>query len=415
AGVLRDDTVRARHSVHGPVVASKAGKAIALRAVGMGGSALPFAFQQWWEMGRAKSLAEFDRAIRPNQISGQNITYADRDGHIMVFYGGNTPVRADGDRAFWGGIIPGESSATLWTKLHGFSDMPKTLDPAVGWVQNANDPPWWSTFPVAVRAQDFPSYFGPRQMALRPQRSVRMLQADSSITFAELVQYKHSTRMELADRVLDDLLPAVRASGTGRARRAADVLDRWDRSADATSRGAELFVRWWAEYGRRMGGRTAWAAPWSEERPLDTPDGISDATVAVAALDSAAVIVERMHGALDVPWGDVYRVRRDSVDLPGNGASGNLGVFRVTGFEPAGGNQGRAAAGDSYVAAIEFASPVRAMSIVAYGNASRRGSPHRTDQLGLFSRKELKPVWRTRADVEAHLEARERFQGAKSP
>lgn len=409
SGSLRDDTVSARNSIHGPVVASKSGKAIALRAVGMGGPALPYAFQQWWEMGNARNLAQFEKAIRPNQISGQNITYADRDGHIMVFYGGNSPVRTEGDGAFWSGIIPGQSSASLWTKLHDFSDMPKTLDPASGWVQNANDPPWWSTFPVAVRAQNYPSYLGPRQMALRPQRSVRLLQADSSVTFAEFVQYKHSTRMELADRLLDDLVPAARASGSVIAGRAAEVLERWDRSADVTSRGAVLFARWWSEYGRRMGARRPWALPWNEQRPVGTPDGISDSAVAIAALDSVATFVERSYGALDVPWGDVYRVRRDGVDLPSNGASGNLGVFRVTNHEPAAGNRFRVTGGDSYVAAIEFASPVRAMSIVGYGNASRAGSPHRTDQLQLFSRKELKPVWRTRAEVEAHLEMKERF------
>jgi acyl-homoserine-lactone acylase len=66
-------------------------------------------------------------------------------------------------------------------------------------------------------------------------------------------------------------------------------------------------------------------------------------------------------------------------------------------------------AGASWVAAIEFAKPVHAASLVGYGNASRAGSPHRTDQLALFARMEMKPVWRTRAEIEKHLEKRERF------
>jgi acyl-homoserine-lactone acylase len=68
-----------------------------------------------------------------------------------------------------------------------------------------------------------------------------------------------------------------------------------------------------------------------------------------------------------------------------------------------------ATGGTSWVGAIEFASPVRAVSLVGYGNASRTGSKHRTDQLALFARKEFKPVWRTRAEIERHLEKRERF------
>jgi len=58
------------------------------------------------------------------------------------------------------------------------------------------------------------------------------------------------------------------------------------------------------------------------------------------------------------------------------------------------------------VAAIEFSAPLRAQALIGYGNASQPGSPHRTDQLELFARKQLRPVWRTRKEIEAHLEER---------
>jgi acyl-homoserine-lactone acylase len=45
----------------------------------------------------------------------------------------------------------------------------------------------------------------------------------------------------------------------------------------------------------------------------------------------------------------------------------------------------------------------------AYGNSTQPRSPHVGDQLELFARQEMRPVWRTRDDVEAHLEAREVF------
>ena len=407
-GEFRDDTLHVRSSRHGPVVATRPGKAVALRTVGMV-PPLPYSFEQWWDMGRARNLAEFQKAIRPNQISGQNIIYGDKAGHIMAFYGGNSPVRSHGDRAYWARIVPGDSSSTLWTALHPFSDMPLTLDPPSGWVQNANDPPWWSTFPVAVHPRDYPSYLASLEMPLRPQRSVHLLQSDSSITYAEFLRYVHSTRMELADRLLDDLLSLARASASDQLRLAADVLARWDRSADAGSRGAVLFTQWWSEYGRRMGARSRFAEPWSEQRPLDTPDGIADATIAVAALEAAATNVRKRYGTLGVPWGDVYRLRQDSLDLPGNGASGAYGVFSVVEYQAAGNDRFRAVAGNSYEAAIEFSTPVQARSLIGYGNASRTGSPHRTDQLPLFAAKKMKPVWRSRAEVEEHLERRERF------
>ena len=58
------------------------------------------------------------------------------------------------------------------------------------------------------------------------------------------------------------------------------------------------------------------------------------------------------------------------------------------------------------MAAVEFGDSVRARALLGYGNASREGSPHRTDQLPLMSRQELRPVWRTRPAVEEHTEER---------
>lgn len=401
----RTDTLLIRRSIHGPVVADKPGKAVALRVVGLD---MPRVLEQWWNMGRAKNLAEFQAAIRPNLISGQNITYADRDGHIMYFYGGNTPVRSGGSRAQWEGIVPGETPVNLWTTVHGFDEMPKVVDPPSGYVQNANDPPWWTTFPVALDPARYPPYMATRAMSLRAQRSVAMLEADPSVTYDELLGYKHSTRMELADRTLDDLLPLAAASGSAVAREAATVLERWDRSTDAGSRGALLFVEWWRALGQQTAaGSSVWARRWSAEAPRATPDGLADPAGAVAALGTAAATVARRFGAMDAKWGDVYRIRRDTLDLPSNGAAGTYGVFRNVGYEAAGPTRYRAVGGDSYVAAIEFSNPVRARSIIAVGNASRAGSPHRIDQLPLFSAKQLKPVWRTRADILAHLEMRE--------
>src|SRR5260370_12615473 len=105
--------------------------------------------------------------------------------------------------------------------------MPKTVDPPSGWVQNTNDPPWWSTFPASVHPQDFPSYFASRPMALRPQQSARLLDADSSITWDEFLRYRNSTHVLLADRVLHDLLPAAHGSLVENVRAAANVLQAW--------------------------------------------------------------------------------------------------------------------------------------------------------------------------------------------
>jgi acyl-homoserine-lactone acylase len=47
--------------------------------------------------------------------------------------------------------------------------------------------------------------------------------------------------------------------------------------------------------------------------------------------------------------------------------------------------------------------------LLTYGNASRPGSPHITDQISLFQEKQLRPMYRTREEVEAHTVKKEQY------
>jgi acyl-homoserine-lactone acylase len=125
-------------------------------------------------------------------------------------------------------------------------------------------------------------------------------------------------------------------------------------------------------------------------------------------LDAAASEVENRFGTMDVAYGDVYRLHYGDVDLPANGASGDDGdgAFRVVYFEPAE-NLMQSLGGDSYYAAIEFSSPLKARVLTAYGSSSQPGSPHRGDQLALFAKQQMRPALRTREEIEANLEQRE--------
>jgi len=398
-GSFEERKLVVRRSVHGPIIGFRRGKALALRVAGLDA---PLIAEQYWDMLRARNLKEFEAALRRLQIPMFTVMYADRDGRILHFFGGRTPVRPQGDWNFWQRPVRGDSPATLWTRTHGYDELPKVLDPPSGWLQNANDPPWTTTFPEALRAEDFPAYMAPRSMSFRAQRSARMLDEDTSISFEELIAYKHSTRMELADRILDELLEAARRYGGPRARRGAEILARWDRAAEADSRGAVLFERFVREWRRRSEKTGLFREPWSEAEPRTTPRGLASPQEAAAALEAAVEATEKELGAAEIAWGEVYRFRGGPHDLPANGGPGDLGIFRVVDFEG-----GKAVGGDSYVAVIEFSRPVRARALLSYGNASQTGSKHAFDQLPLLARKELRPVWRTRAEIEANLERRQ--------
>jgi acyl-homoserine-lactone acylase len=411
-GSLRQEKLLVRRSIHGPIVAEKeskaiaqgaAPKAIALRVAGLDrGKAL----EQWWDMARATNFARFEAVLKRLQLPMFTVMYADREGHILHLFNGHVPVRARGDFNYWQGIIPGDTSATLWTKIHPYKDLPCVLDPKSGWLQNANEPPWTTTFPIAIDPDDYPAYIAPRgYMNFRAQRSARMLAEDEKISFEEAIEYKHSTRMELADRILDDLIDAARGSDNAIVRQAIEVLQAWDRQADADSQGAVLFDFWTQE----MDFPNSFAIPWRENAPRLTPDGLKDPQKAVTALETASAKVEAAYGKLDIKWGEVFRLRYGTVDLPANGGFGDLGIFRVVNFEPEENGRFYSVDGDSYVAAIEFSNPVKAMALISYGNATQPHSSHVGAQLELFARKQLRVAWRSRQEIITHLAQRQVF------
>jgi acyl-homoserine-lactone acylase len=213
--------------------------------------------------------------------------------------------------------------------------------------------------------------------------------------------------MELADRVLPDLLKAANGSAEGTAE-AAKVLEKWDHLTEVDSRGAVLFQMFADRY---LAGNMAakFRVKYDPAKPLETGLGLADPEAALKALAAAAEQCVKTYGALDVKWGDVFRFGSGDGDVPGNGGSGNSGVFRTVAYTRQVGNKFYAAHGETFVCTVEFAAAQRAQCALSYGNASQPGSAHLADQLQLMTDKKLHPVWRERKDVEAHLSARETF------
>ncbi len=396
-GSLIDHKIPLMKTIHGPVVNKTKDKVLALRMVGLD---RPNMLLQWWRMINSTNFNEFESALKMAQIPFWNVMYADKKGDIFYLFNGLVPKRSQGDWNYWDRIIPGGKSEDVWTEVHPYADLPKLKNPANGWLQNANDPPWTSTIPMTLNPDDYPAYMAPQSMLFRPQRSARMLLDDESITFEELVAYKLSTHLEFADRILDDLFAAIDASDSKKAKEAKVVLKNWDREADADSKGMLLFFNWARKFNVRQSSN--YAKPWSIKTPNTTPDGLSDPKRAVELLEISATKIKTKFGKLDIPWGDYYRIKYNGKDLPANGIDGSMGVFRVAWPGDADENHMYVGGGDSWVGVIEFGDTVHAKVLLSYGNASQKGSPHNGDQLELFSKKELRNAWFTKEQVKAN-------------
>ena len=403
-GSFKEVELDIRRSIHGPVVYDSNGMTVAMRVAGLD---RPKMLEQWFRMGGARNLAEFIGALKMMSVPMWNQNYADADGHIMMICDGLVPKRKSGDYAYWGKVVPGDTSDTLWTDYLSYDELPKSIDPPSGWNQNTNEPPWMMTLPRLDRTK-YPAYVSPDGETLpqmRTLRSLRMIQEDSKISYEQLYADKLSTRMELADRVLPDLLKAAPADSE-----AAQVLAKWDHFTEVDSRGAVLFQMWADRYLAGQGGMASkLRVKYDAARPLETGLGLADPDAALKALDAVAEQCKKTYGSLDVKWGDVFRFGSGTGDEPGNGGAGNSGVFRTVAYTKKVGDKYYAAHGETFVCTIEFAAAQRAQCAVSYGNSSQTGSPHLADQLKLMTAKQLHPVWREKKEIEANLEKREAF------
>ncbi len=390
---------------HGHVLKVNGDKALTIK---MPGYDRPYGIVQWWNMGTSENLASFKASLRRVQIPFFNIMYADQEGNIFYMFNGQVPERATGDWSYWSGVVDGSSSENLWDDVHSYDELPKVENPASGWLQNANDPPWTSTFPMELHPDSFPAYMSPVRMGFRPQRAVRMLMEDDSISFDELVEYKLSTRIEMADRLLDDLYAAIDEYGDEDAQEAKAVLMVWDRQADAESQGMALFYAW--AHTISPWRSSNYEDKWQLSKAMETPDGLADPEAAVQALSGVVQDFKSKNIPLDIPWGKVYRIKYNDKDLPGNGSDGSVGIFRVAWSE------GQSedgiqyiSGGDSWQGIIEFGDRVKAKVLMSYGNSTQPGSKHYGDQLELFSQKQMRDCYFYRSDVLKHVKKKEKL------
>lgn len=405
-GSLEDWPVPLRRTVHGPVAAVTREHAYVLRIAGLADPDHARAFAQYDAMARAENREQWEAAFDDLQLPMFNAVYADDNGEILYVSSGLHPVRQRGDADFWGGMLDGADPELLWTDYQPYDRLLRVANPASGFVQNANETGWTATIPPALDPADYPGDYVAPTMRSRPQHSLEMLLGDTSISFDELVAYAHSTRLALADNVLDDLIAAARADGRPEAVAAADVLAGWDRTSAADARGAALFALW---SFAMEGGESALAyeEPWRFADPTDWPEGLADDAAAVAALVAAAGQMEAAGLPLDLAWGELARVP--------DGAGGSLptslglsaqGAFRVGNFVPREEGPFGFNGGTSWVAAVEFGETVRARAILPYGNFADRPDGVRS-QLPLFSRGEFRDVHFTAEAIEAATIRRE--------
>jgi acyl-homoserine-lactone acylase len=415
-GTLRTERRAFQTTPLGPVIHRDSRRAFVVKSTALEATRY---FEGFYMLSRTRTLRDWLRVARENLVPTSNFTYADADGNILYLWNGRVPQRVDGrDYRL---DVDASGRRDIWNRLHDVDDLPRLLNPPGGYIQNANNPPQFVSLRDPIDMSRFPSYFERGPLALRPQLALQMLDGQSRFSVADVIRLKYSPRMLLADRVKPHLIRAVRASASASedARAGADVLEGWDNTVSASSRGSFLFQQFWDSYSGAV--RQPFATPWTERSPATTPEGLSDPAAAIQHLESAVRTTRLEFGSERVAWGEANRFRFGDLDLPGDGASGTYGCFRVLRFDrvPGAGLRlaGNVAAGqplvgfgDAWVILVDFSGPVTGWSVLAYGQTSNLESPHSRDQIRIFAEHRLRRAWYSEAEIKGNLSREYRLE-----
>lgn len=394
------------HSHHGPIIREQDGRWVAISLMEEPVRALTQSYLRT----KSRNFMEFNASMELLTNSSNNTVYADSDGNIAYYHGNFIPRR---DPSFdWNAPLDGSDPATDWQGLHPLDELITVLNPPNGWIQNTNNTPFSAAGEYSPRAEDYPAYMANNPENPRGIHAVRVLENKTDFTLDSLIEAAYDSLLTAFEPLIPSLLAAAEEAPADDLGEQLALLADWDYRFDVDSVETTLAV-YWAQALMDSVSDEAGAAG------INIYDYMAANASAVQKLDAlreASAELESDWGSWQVPWGEVNRYQRINGDIvqqfndeeeswPVGFASGRWGALASFGSRKYPGTRRMyGTSGNSFVAAVEFGSPLRAKAITVGGLQSDPASPHFDDQAEMYANGEFRDVLFYRDEIEANLE-----------
>jgi acyl-homoserine-lactone acylase len=378
-------------------------------------------------LNKAKSVSEAHGILARRQFGPYNLLLGDRQGDTYFQMTGRIPMRDAFMARFQFQPIPATSSAVEWRNIHPTSELPQLNNPPNGWIQHANIAPWMMIPNSPLTTDNYPPYMlmgekptshdgsNPRGRYLYERLSkIDKMTLDEAFSLATdtymagaqpflkaiVAIYEHNQDQ------LADIAPAIQ------------ILQDWNGDAHQDSVGMTLFWEWYLAFLERSDDASIAPNPFPfrkgevERGDFNITDRILqnntltpfDQQLILDAVEDAVQYLTDQWGRLDIPWGQVYRMRCGSASWAVNGGVG-LNLRVIGAWDPDEDGVYTPNFG-SICPLVVCLNPdrVQSWSAFAFGQSDDPDSPHYIDQgQQLFAHGKLKPTHFSREALPAQF------------
>ena len=403
-------TVPLKFTAHGPVLWEDTTHHRALVLHWIGTEAGTAGYLASLTVDRAHNWNEFLSALERWKLPPENIVYADVDGNIGEQSAGLTPIRS------WTGLlpVPGSDGKFEWTGYIPLAQLPRSFNPAEGWIATANN----RTIP-----EDYKYKVGYAWTEYRVQRIRDVLSGFAKKDNKIRTQDVEALQNDVYSIPADQLIRMLPRHSEGPEARFLEMLKDWDRLMRSPSVPAALFEVWErrvraAVVNQIIGSSEAAVAPAMSTQHaieyLKTMPADQQQHLLLLTLADAGHEMEQKQGEDPALWSwgamhtitfrhslDGTRATKALFDLGPIARPGDGDTVDATGGS---GNGFEQRAGASYREILDLSDWDNSLAINTPGQSGQPGSRHYSDLLPFWSAGQYFPLVYSKEAIEDNSE-----------